>query len=396
MIPLTKPCTSPPPLSCPPSTSTSGAFIVEGPDDPYREVAADPSAQEVILLLGESLNYEDGEPQNFIPIVFDFSWEAVTNGMINPTFTFRRGETVYFRGVNAGVEPAAKLSIDDHVLVPLSSDSSYPLPEGGTEAESIEIDTGARAEFSVTFDRPGTYSMRRAGWNMGISGPVCAIVFGPDLAGVDTCISFDKETIAATIVVTEEAVEPATAEVSFAVAPYLDELAGQPSDKERTIGLDLTQELPLFQMPWDGTPNPAAAAFGINERLGNPHHNSGDIEAGTCEDWTVVSNPPGVAPHTFHAHSVPFLIKSIDGVEVEEPFWRDTYPVLRNITAKVCFPPRDDVSYLNVHCHMPQHQDIGMVAYFTLTPGSGGDESASSIMGLATALGVIALGWALL
>ena len=59
--------------------------------------------------------------------------------------------------------------------------------------------------------------MRRAGWNMGISGPVCAIVFGPDLAGVDTCISFDKETIAATIVVTEEAVEPATAEVSFAV-----------------------------------------------------------------------------------------------------------------------------------------------------------------------------------
>ena len=47
-----------PPLSCPPSTSSSGAFIVEGPDDPYREVAADPSAQEVILLLEEDC-YED-------------------------------------------------------------------------------------------------------------------------------------------------------------------------------------------------------------------------------------------------------------------------------------------------------------------------------------------------
>ena len=71
---------------------------------------------------------------------------------------------------------------------------------------------------------------------------------------------------------------------------------------------------------------------------------------------------------TFHIHSVPFLVTSEHGIELDTPFWRDTYPVLDNITATVCFPPTDVGYMVNVHCHMPAHQDAGMFGMYEVLP----------------------------
>lgn len=71
---------------------------------------------------------------------------------------------------------------------------------------------------------------------------------------------------------------------------------------------------------------------------------------------------------TFHIHSVPFLVTSEHGIELDTPFWRDTYPVLDNITATVCFPPTDVGYMVNVHCHMPAHQDAGMFGMYKVLP----------------------------
>ena len=82
--------------------SKSGAFIVTPKVDPYAQVAEDPSAVEVVLVFAESFTFPDGEPQNSIPLVMNFYWEATTNGVHNPTFTFKHGQTAYFRAINAG------------------------------------------------------------------------------------------------------------------------------------------------------------------------------------------------------------------------------------------------------------------------------------------------------
>jgi hypothetical protein len=89
--------------------------------------------------------------------------------------------------------------------------------------------------------------------------------------------------------------------------------------------------------------------------------------AGTCETWEIFSNFP-VAGHSFHMHSVPFWILQMDGVALDPPIWRDTAPVYNNMTVHVCFP-EDHVGLINVHCHMPGHQDTGMGIYYEVVDG---------------------------
>lgn len=114
---------------------------------------------------------------------------------------------------------------------------------------------------------------------------------------------------------------------------------------------------------------------GINNRLFNPFYSEGVITAGTCETWEVSSNFP-IAGHTFHVHTVPFLITHRDGDVLDPPVWRDTAPVYSNMTIHVCFP-KDHVGLLLVHCHMPAHQDTGMAIYYELVPGMDAPESAA-------------------
>ena len=100
---------------------------------------------------------EDGVPNDYVSIVMDFGWEHVTNGQLNPTLTYKKGEHVHFRTVGAGIEPQMYLSIENHTLLPYAMDG-YPAPKP-SEVEMLTLDTGVRAEFLVKFDTPGTYKV---------------------------------------------------------------------------------------------------------------------------------------------------------------------------------------------------------------------------------------------
>ena len=354
---------------------------MSGENDPYNAIADDDAASEVVLVVSETLTYEDGTPQNFIPLLMSFGWDTVTNGELNPTITFQQGETAYFRMVNAGERPDVILSIDGHTMVPISVDRGYPTPDAGTEVDTLTIGGGARVDFKVVFDTPGTYVMRRAPWNLGVSGALCEALFGPPFAGVDTCVSYDKETIVATIVVTEDMVAtPSTAEVIPSLTGAMDALLAQPNVGSKTVELDITGYGDLLQLtPLIGNetcPGPCNTV-GLNQLVGNANVILGEFTGGTCEDITVLSVPAGLLPHTFHVHSAPVLVKSIAGVPVDKPFWRDTFPVGYNFTGTVCFPPQKEEAMVSMHCHFPAHQDAGMAGYYRLLPGGDTDSAAT-------------------
>ena len=107
--------------------------------------------------------------------------------------------------------------------------------------------------------------------------------------------------------------------------------------------------------------------FGINDRLLTPLSQGGlhdEVIAGTCEEWTVVSDPPGVG-HAFHIHTNPYLVTHEDGIAFKKPFWRDTYTIRgSNITIKTCFNHLKPGDYVLVHCHQLTHQDIGVRSCF--------------------------------
>jgi hypothetical protein len=102
------------------------------------------------------------------------------------------------------------------------------------------------------------------------------------------------------------------------------------------------------------------------------------VTAGTCETWTVTSFPP-FSEHPFHSHTSRFMITHIDGVEVEEPFWRDTFPINGfNFTAHICFDALEPGDSLLTHCHMPSHLDIGMGTFYRVVAGAE-DEPSSAV-----------------
>ena len=210
-------------------------------EEPKESTSTEPTEQ--FLLLSEHRAYpDDGSPLDWVSIVMDFDWEHVTNGQLNPTMTFKKGEKVRFRAVNAGIEPDMTISIEGHTLLPVAMDG-YPVPHP-EPAESVTMDGGARADFLVQFDTPGTYRFERAAWNAGIEGPVCLALFNLD---VDHCVSYDKVTDVGTIVVLDEEVAGGVDELDSVsetngsnekeMHPYLESLLALPMAGSRVIEL---------------------------------------------------------------------------------------------------------------------------------------------------------------
>ena len=94
--------------------------------------------------------------------------------------------------------------------------------------------------------------------------------------------------------------------------------------------------------------------------------------AGTFEQWTVLNRTP--SDHPFHIHQNPFLLTHINGIELDQPEWRDTILVpaadtsgggnivdnAGSITYRTWFDPITFGSFV-MHCHILTHEDIGMM-----------------------------------
>lgn len=212
--------------------------------------------------------------------------------------------------------------------------------------------------------------MTRDAWGSGIAPneEACMQLFG--FPGYP-CISYDQAKEVATIVVDEVPLftAPSKGLVESVTLPgtsaRLAALADQDAVGTKTLVFRQKTDFPLFQIPYDGPFVPPGVAFGVNDRLLTPNYITGTVAAGTCETWDVISDPP-FSEHPLHVHLANFLIKAADGMEVENPYWRDTVIIQQNVTIHVCFDRAEPGDIIIVHCHAPSHFDIGMGAYFTV------------------------------
>ena len=115
-----------------------------------------------------------------------------------------------------------------------------------------------------------------------------------------------------------------------------------------------------------------ADGFYINHhryKMGEPP--SMTAHSGTVERWTIRNLTAEV--HDFHIHQVHFLVQSIDGHPLSQPYWADTVTVPvaqfphRSIvpgTAVVLMDFRNPVvrGTFVYHCHILDHEDGGMMA----------------------------------
>lgn len=80
----------------------------------------------------------------------------------------------------------------------------------------------------------------------------------------------------------------------------------------------------------------------------------------------VIAMPNRTAfPHAMHLHGHHFrLLDNLD--DGWKPFWLDTVVIDRQRTARIAFVADNPGKWM-IHCHMLEHQETGMAAWFEVT-----------------------------
>jgi FtsP/CotA-like multicopper oxidase with cupredoxin domain len=103
----------------------------------------------------------------------------------------------------------------------------------------------------------------------------------------------------------------------------------------------------------------------------------GRIPLGAVEEWTIVNEHED--DHVFHIHTNPFQMVAINGEKLADRDWRDSVVVPRK--GSVTFRSRflDFTGRFVHHCHMMNHEELGMMQVVEVDGSSTGHVSATNV-----------------
>jgi hypothetical protein len=337
---------------------------------------------------------------------------VLINGVRRPTIVMQSGEVQRWRLMNTQVFNFLNINLDGHVLYQYTSDGwgsvtyrEYPdarLRDG----LGVKLAAANRASVVVKAGAPGTYYLRtlRLQFAQGNGSSIL------------------PEDILATIIVVDSTINMAIPSAPFPVstllAPITDEEFASAGGKKRNIifrsisnallaGASKTS--PITDSPassllpagsdvanWVYNANATTmqnTAFVIGANSTNsavnpttptattdpsqyyPFQSSSaptqTIILGAVEEWTIF-NMNSIS-HPFHIHVNPMYVTKINGIPVE-PYWADTQALPINGTPNapksITFRMRfiDYEGPYVMHCHMLQHEDMGMMQRVTVVP----------------------------
>lgn len=99
--------------------------------------------------------------------------------------------------------------------------------------------------------------------------------------------------------------------------------------------------------------------FSINGREYSGDRTDTIVAAGTVEEWTLVNTSP--MDHPFHLHVWPMQLTEDNGRVLDSVDQRDVVNVRANGRAKVRIAFRDFGGRSVYHCHILDHEDLGMM-----------------------------------
>jgi FtsP/CotA-like multicopper oxidase with cupredoxin domain len=99
------------------------------------------------------------------------------------------------------------------------------------------------------------------------------------------------------------------------------------------------------------------------------------VQQGDVEDWVIENRSH--ESHAFHIHQIHFMLTKWEGVQVNEPFLRDTIDVpywdgkstkYPSVTLRMDFRNADAAGTFVYHCHLLEHEDGGMMGTIRVLP----------------------------
>jgi FtsP/CotA-like multicopper oxidase with cupredoxin domain len=254
----------------------------------------------------------------------------MVNGKVNPVLNMKPGQVQRWKIVNASNARFYKLGLAGHSLQIIGTDGGLldkPYPQS-----SIVLSPGERIDVLVkASNTKGYYKFLSNPYNRGM------------MSGSQTITML-------TVNVTGSAVSNNIPAVIDSNAVRLDVPAGTPT-RQITLSMGMMGGMEAY-----------INGIAFSETNAYTAHSS----VNTYEIWDVYNN--SMMDHPFHQHVNPVQVLSISGGDsaynnfyTTSPAWKDTVIVPAGGSVKLLVPIKDFTGMTMFHCHILEHEDIGMM-----------------------------------
>ncbi|MEC4985298.1 MAG: multicopper oxidase family protein [Oscillatoria sp. PMC 1068.18] len=315
----------------------AGLFIVRGELDEIPEIKA---AKEEFLVLQDFALDEAGKPLASAQMSIMTGREGnilTVSGQTNPRFAIPKNGLVRWRILNASPSRFYQLSLENHPFYLIATDGGAL--EKPVEMSELLLTPGERVEVLIRGDgEPGEYRLLNLPYDRGGMG----MMGGGMMRGMRGSRRSRETPMVLATMSYDGAVEPISLPQNLSTIEVLPE----------------SQQVRRFQLNHGMTPG-MGMTFLIN---GQPYQ--GDViqtqaKLNTVEDWEISNT--GVMDHPFHVHINPFQVISRNGQPEPYRSWKDTVLVRTGETVRIRIPFRDFTGKTVYHCHILDHEDLGMM-----------------------------------
>lgn len=309
------------------SRGLAGPIVVRGPLDQVPEIAATPEA---FFFLQDFAPSASGQFPSPSPMDTRLGREGPlinVNGQSQPTFSIERNGWLRLRIVNASPSRFYRLQLESHTFFVIATD-------GGALQTPIELDQllivpGERYELMIRANRnPGSYTF----WNL---------PYDRGSMGMRTS--------------SQQAIPLATLRYE----------GTNPNATPLRSHLVHIVPLPAPSIERTFTLSESGMAFTINGRSFDPDRIDTRVQLDSIEDWHFINQTS--MDHPIHLHTNFFqLLDPATNSPIRA--WKDTTNIPSNTRQTLRIAFRDFPGIMPYHCHILDHEDLGMMATLSITP----------------------------
>lgn len=273
---------------------------------------------------------------------------VMINGKVNPVLTMKPGQVQRWKIVNASNARFYKLSLGSHTLQVIGTDGG--LLDKPYAQSTILLSPGERIDVLVKASTTkGYYKLISNPYDRGM--------------GMMSGSGSSQQITLLTTNVTGTAVSNTIPTTINSAAVRLAIPANTPT-RQITLGMSM---MGMMGGSMQATINGIAfseTSTGITAYTANSSLN-------TYEIWEVINN--SMMDHPFHQHVNPAQVISITGGDAgyksfytSSPAWKDTVVVPKGGSVKLLVPIKDFAGLTMFHCHILEHEDIGMMGLWNI------------------------------
>jgi FtsP/CotA-like multicopper oxidase with cupredoxin domain len=309
----------------------AGAIVVERDDSPMLDV----QQERVLVVTDVSLDgdriAQASTPDRMLGREGDL---VLVNGQLEPVVRVTPGGHEHWRVINACCSRFLRLRLEGAELRQVAGDVG--LLGAPTSVEEVLLAPGNRADLLVRVPAAGTHELVAEPVDRGDVGMGGMMGGGARSTGPVTLLRVDAR---------GDATAAPTLPARLA---ELDDLRDVEVDQKRVL---------TFAM---GMGMGRGMSFTIDGKTFDPERVDQSVRLGTVEEWTIHNTSP--MDHPFHLHVWPMNVVARGGRPVEGPAeWKDVVivPARTNVTVRMRI--KDFPGRTVYHCHILDHEDLGMM-----------------------------------